>query len=239
MDCYSHDRSPRLVLFPGLAADARLFEPQRRAFPQLEVPPWLMPLGNERLQSYAQRMAAQITREDDRPLFLGGVSFGAIVALDAARRLPAAGVFLIGGGLSARMITWPFRWMCHLAPLVPLPVVPWLLKLFPIGLDVIEDLTDEQKRLYVHMSRDAPPAMIRWGAHAMTQWEFNGPLPAPIHVIHGHDDRIVRPKRLHVDRIIPGGRHLISLSHPDEVNAFIAERMGVAMASSDHSVLKD
>ena len=43
--------TPRLVLFPGLAADARLFEPQRRAFPQLEVPPWLMPLADERLES--------------------------------------------------------------------------------------------------------------------------------------------------------------------------------------------
>jgi len=221
--------TPRLVLFPGLAADARLFEPQRRAFPQLDVPPWLMPLADERLESYAKRMAAQI-EPDDRPLFLGGVSFGAIVALEAARHLPAAGVFLVGGGLSYRMITWPFRWMCHAAPLVPLPVVPWLLKLFPIGLDVIEDLTDEQKQLYVRMSRESPPAMIRWGAHAMTRWEFDGPLPAPLRVIHGHDDRIVRPRQLQIDRTVPGGRHLISLSHPDAVNAFLAEKMRVAMA---------
>jgi pimeloyl-ACP methyl ester carboxylesterase len=221
--------NPRLILFPGLAADARMFEPQRRAFPQLEVPPWLMPLGDERLESYSRRMAAQITR-DERPLFIGGVSFGAIVALEASRHLSAAGVFLIGGGLSYRMITWPFRWMCHVAPLVPLPVVPWLLKLFPIGLDVIEDLSDEQKQLYVRMSRGSPPTMIRWGAHAMTRWEFKGPPPAPLHVIHGHDDRIVRPKRLQIDRAIRGGRHLISLSHADEVNPFIAEKMRVALA---------
>ena len=229
MHSVPREPTPRLILFPGLAADARLFEPQRRAFPQLEVPPWLMPLPDESLQSYSKRMAQQIT-PDGRPLFIGGVSFGAIVALEAARHLPATGVFLIGGGLSYRMITWPFRWMCHLAPLAPLPVVPWLLKLFPIGLDVIEDLTDDQKQLYVRMSRETPPAMIRWGAHAMTQWEFDGPPPAPLHAIHGHDDRIVRPKLLQIDRAIPGGRHLISLSHPDQVNAFIAEKMRVAMA---------
>src|SRR5687768_6552801 len=146
---------PRLILLPGLAADARLYEPQRRAFPYLEVPEWIDPLPGESLASYGKRIAATITR-DGRPLFIGGVSFGAIVALEAARHLPARGVFLIGGGLSYRMITWPFRWMCHLAPLVPLPVVPWLLKLFPIGLDVIEDLTDEQKQLYVRMSRETP-----------------------------------------------------------------------------------
>ena len=219
---------PRLVLFPGLAADARLFDPQRRAFPQLEVPPWLMPLPDERLEAYAKRVAAQI-EPDSRPLFLGGVSFGAIVALEAARHLPAAGVFLVGGGLSYRMITWPFRWMCHAAPLVPLPVVPWLLKLFPIGLDVIEDLTDEQKQLYVRMSREAPPAMIRWGAHAMTRWEWAGPLPTAIYAIHGHDDRIVHPDPRLASRLVRGGRHLISLSHPQAVNAFIAEKMRVAI----------
>ena len=216
--------TPRLVLFSGLAADERLFEPQRRAFPDLEVPRWPMPLPDERLESYGKRMALQIA-PDGRPLFLGGVSFGAVVALEAARHVPAAGVFLVGGGLSHRMITWPFRWMCHTAQFLPLLLVPWLLKLFPPALEVIEDLSDEQKDLYFRMSREAPPAMIRWGAHALTRWEFTAPLPAPVHAIHGHDDRIVRPDPRLRPRLVPGGRHLISLSHPDEVNAFIAEKM--------------
>ena len=33
----------RLVLLPGLGADADLLQPQRRAFPELEVLPWLDP----------------------------------------------------------------------------------------------------------------------------------------------------------------------------------------------------
>ncbi len=226
---------PRLVLFPGLAADGRLFAAQRARFPDLEAPTYLSPLPDERIESYAKRMAARIPR-DPRPLFLGGVSFGAIVALEAARHLPAAGVFLIGGGLSWRMITWPFRWMCHAAPLVPLPLVPLLLKFFPLGLDLIEKLTDEQKQLYVRMSRDTPPAMIRWGAHAMTRWEFIGPPPAPIHVIHGHDDRIVRPEPRLSPQLVRGGRHLISLSHPDTVNRFFAEKMRVATGAPSRTI---
>jgi pimeloyl-ACP methyl ester carboxylesterase len=190
-----------------------------------------MPLPNERIEPYARRMAAQVAA-DDRPLFLGGFSFGAIVALEAARHLPAAGVFLIGGGLSHRMITWPFKWMCHAAPLVPLPLVPLVLDFFPLGLDVIEDVSDEHKQLYVQMCRDTPPAMIRWGAGAMMRWEFTGPLPAPVHAIHGHDDRIVRPDPRLRPRLVRGGRHLISLTHPDVVNAFIAEKMGAARAAA-------
>ena len=221
----SADRPPRLVLFPGLAADGRAFGPQRDAFPWLEVPPWLMPLGgDERLEHYSQRMARQIV-PDDRPLYLGGFSFGAIVALEAARHLPTAGVFLIGGGLSYRMITWPFRWMCHVAPFVPLMLVPLVLEFFPLGLDVIEDLNDEQKALYVRMSKDTPPAMIRWGAGAMMRWNFTGPLPAPIHAIHGHDDRIVRPEPSLRPRLVRGGRHLISMSHPQVVNGWMADIM--------------
>jgi pimeloyl-ACP methyl ester carboxylesterase len=226
----SSDRPTRLVLFPGLAADGRAFVPQRLAFPWLEVPPWIMPLRNERLQSYSQRMARQIV-PDGRPLYLGGFSFGAIVALEVARHLPAAGVFLIGGGLSHQMITWPFRWMCHVAPLVPLPLVPLVLKFFPLALDVIEKLSDEQKWLYVRMSRQTPPAMIRWGAGAMMRWSFSGPLPAPIHAIHGHDDRIVRPDpRLH-PRLVPGGRHLISMSHARIVNGWMGDIMFAQSAS--------
>lgn len=224
--------SPRLVLFPGLAADGRLFAPQRRSFPDLEVPAWLPPLPNEGIIAYARRMAAQIA-PDPRPLFLGGVSFGAIIALEASRHLPASGVFLIGGGLSYRMITWPFRWMCYAAPLVPLTLLPLLLKLFPLGLDVIEKLTDAQKQLYVQMSRDTPPAMIRWGAAAMMGWAFSGSPPAPLFAVHGHDDRIVRPGARLRPRFLPGGRHLISLSHPDEVNTFIAEQMSVTTATAN------
>lgn len=224
---------PRLVMFSGLAADERLFAPQRRRFPDLEVPAWLAPLAGETLSRYAQRMAGQIAPDPRRRLFLGGVSFGAIVALEASRHLPASGVFLIGGGLSQRMITWPFRWMCHVAPFVPLPLLPLLLKLFPLGLDLIEDLTDEQKALYVAMSRETSPAMIRWGAHAMTGWEWTGPLPANVHAIHGHDDRIVHPDpRLH-PQLVRGGRHLISLSHPDEVNRFMAAHMERTAAGGD------
>jgi pimeloyl-ACP methyl ester carboxylesterase len=226
----STDRPPRLVLFPGLAADGRAFEPQRQAFPWLEVPPWLTPRGDERLESYSQRMARQIVL-DDRPLYLGGFSFGAIVALEVARQLPAAGVFLIGGGLSHRMITWPFRWMCHVAPLIPLPLVPLVLKFFPLALDMIEDLSDEHKWLYVRMSRETPPAMIRWGAGAMMNWEFTGPLPAPVHAIHGHDDRIVRPDPRLRPRLVPGGRHLISMSHARLLNDWMGNIMFAQSAS--------
>ena len=59
----------------------------------------------------------------------------------------------------------------------------------------------------------------------MMRWNFTGPLPAPIHAIHGHDDRIVRPEPSLRPRLVRGGRHLISMSHPQVVNGWMADIM--------------
>src|SRR4051812_39299068 len=83
----------RLVLFSGLGADGRLFDPQQRGLPEVrvEAPPWIEPLSiDETIESYSRRMAANVAPpQPGERLFLGGVSFGAIVALEAARHLPA------------------------------------------------------------------------------------------------------------------------------------------------------
>jgi len=71
----------RLVLLPGAGASGALFEPLRRSFERLVVPPWLTPLRRESLEDYGRRMAATIPCEE--PFYLGGVSFGGMVALEA------------------------------------------------------------------------------------------------------------------------------------------------------------
>jgi pimeloyl-ACP methyl ester carboxylesterase len=82
-----------VVLLPGMAADERLFEPQRRAFPNLIVPPWIEPEPCEPLAAYARRMAARLNSSD--LLLIGGVSFGGIVALEMADHLGLAECVLI------------------------------------------------------------------------------------------------------------------------------------------------
>jgi len=83
-----------LILFPGMGADARLFAPQRAAFPQLIVPTWIKPERGESLAAYAERCARQIDPGEE--CFVGGASFGGFVAVEAARHLRAKACFLIG-----------------------------------------------------------------------------------------------------------------------------------------------
>src|SRR5213076_2537842 len=87
--------APRLVLFPGLGADGRLFEPQREAFPHLKVPQWLEPRLRESLSEYGRRMAEGVVEEPGVPVYLGGASFGGAVALEVARHVRPRAVFLI------------------------------------------------------------------------------------------------------------------------------------------------
>ncbi len=89
-------------MLPGLGADARLFMAQGDAFPNLRVPAWLPPQRNEDLASYGQRMAEALGEEE--PFYLGGASFGGMIALEMASRLSPLGIFLIGSCASARSI---------------------------------------------------------------------------------------------------------------------------------------
>src|SRR3954471_11103317 len=97
----------RLVLFPGLAADGRLFAPQQAGLPgvRVETPAWIEPArDDETLEAYSARMAALVAPPmAGERLFLGGASLGALVALEAARHLPGTeAVFMIGGCRDAR-----------------------------------------------------------------------------------------------------------------------------------------
>jgi pimeloyl-ACP methyl ester carboxylesterase len=210
---------PRLVLFAGLAADPRLYDVQRRAFPSVKLPAWPPHLRGETIQGYSRRLAATIPASPG-PLFLGGLSFGAVVALEAARHLPAAGVFAISGADSYRDIALPFRLLCHAARVAPAWVVTAGKPIFPLALRVIERLTDEQARLYAMMANEMDSELIRWCAASLIGWEYTGWLDGrcPVHVIHGDRDEIIPIRRVRPTCVIRGGHHLVTLTHPEELN---------------------
>ena len=56
------DTNTPLVLLSGLAADARVFTPQKIAFPQMQCPRWLIPERSETINDYAGRLAETLTK---------------------------------------------------------------------------------------------------------------------------------------------------------------------------------
>lgn len=216
---------PTLLLFPGLGADPRVFAPQRALPFPLELGHW--PEAESRSESlahYSHRVADAIGPRDN--LYVGGVSLGAMVALETARLLNARGVILIGGCTAGRQISRSFRMVLAAGAAMPARFIRPSLLLAPLAFKTFERLSPEHRRLMTRVLREHSPEQIRWSCRAILDWECCALAPdVPVHAIHGQEDEIIPLANVRADRVIPGGKHLINLQKWAEVNRFIIGQM--------------
>ncbi|QDS94657.1 Alpha/beta hydrolase family protein [Roseimaritima multifibrata] len=212
-------KSP-LVLLSGLAADARIFTPQKVAFPQLNCPRWLVPERSESLNDYTRRLAATL---DSEPCFIGGASFGGIVALHLAEHVDAKAVILIGSIISPSELPLyarcarPFRF---LVPVIPIRLLQFLIR--PLTIRIVRR---HAPIVYGFASqfRDSDPVVFKWSLSRILDWSIAPNVSCPVFHLHGDRDWILPLRYTSADRIVAGGGHLLSLTHPDEVNSYIRQ----------------
>jgi len=213
---------PRVVLIPGLGASARLLDPQRAALPGVEVLGWAPPLDEETLPSYASRLAATV--ETDGPVYLGGVSFGGMLATEMARLLPCRGLLLIASCLSGRAVAGWARPAGRLLRRLPdrlfRPPRGWARLLTRVS-----PVSRAQAEALVGMLHEVPPGFVPWGARAICEWPGAGPLAAPLWHIHGDRDPLIPLRSVRPTRVVRGGTHLINVTHAGEVNRFLEEAL--------------
>jgi len=212
-----------LILLPGIGGDARMFRAQLAAFPSAVVPPWIEPQPNESLAGYAARMARAV--DPGRPCFVGGASFGGMVAVEMARHLAARVCFLIGSIRSPQELPRRVRMLRPLGPvagrtpaLIP-PLVKALRlaiprRLAPATRSMLDQLAETDRRFF------------RWAALAALGWEPPPePLAVPVAHIHGDRDHILPHRLTRPDVIVRGAGHLISMTHGEAVNEFLRAEM--------------
>jgi pimeloyl-ACP methyl ester carboxylesterase len=222
----------QLILFPGLGADDRLLEPQRAAFPQLIVPPWITPRRNESLPGYAARMAETISPSPDGPLILGGVSFGGMLAYETARNLKPAAVVLIASCRTPKSLRpWQVR-IRRLLPVVPVQVWAAAKLLSGPVMRLIHRRSATKREMLVRMFKDSDPRFMHWIVQAILNWQPEPLEGVPVFQIHGSRDIMIPARRVEADVMIPGGGHLINMSRADEVNSFIAKAAASCAASN-------
>lgn len=219
----------RLILFPGLGADARLFAGQRRALPGIETPDWLPPRPRERLGEYAGRWG-EVLELGTRPAVLGGVSFGGMLSLEMARRYGALGVVLIGSCREQRSVSKVLKVCERLSRATPDVVLDKGRALAPIFLGRGGVIPREHRGALVTMAKELPVDFLRWAARAVVEWDGCSDAElgpgVPVHHIHGTRDWVMPIARVRPTQIIQGGAHVLNMSHPDEVNALLARVSG-------------
>jgi pimeloyl-ACP methyl ester carboxylesterase len=222
---------PRLVLFSGIGIGPQLYGPQRVLPVRVITPEWIDARDGETLAQYARRMAADVEPGwADAPLYLGGVSFGGMIALEAARVLNPQGVFLIGSCYSHRHLSAPVRLVGRMVPHMPPAMIALSLMPAPLMFRVVGRPDRRQRQVLMDLVRQPNVPQIRWGARAIMEWEFAGPPPFPVHQIHGGDDYIVPVSGVRPGLVVPGAGHVVNLTHAEVVNRFLVERMGLRAA---------
>lgn len=207
-----------------MGANESIFLPQQICFPNLIVVPWQVPEDGESLASYCARVAKDV--DPGCPCIVGGASFGGIVALEMASQLDARGCILIGSVRSPAEIPKRIRALKILAPILnflPFGALKFLAKL------AIPALRWFQAKHIAGLAAQfgaSDSRVLRWSIEQVFRWNSET-FEVPIRQIHGQNDFVFPVSRLEPDTSIEGGGHVISLTHPRQVNAFIRESLSL------------
>jgi pimeloyl-ACP methyl ester carboxylesterase len=221
---WTRNMTKRLLLIPGLGADRRLFDEQRSCAADLHVIEWTPPVAlDEPLAEYAKRLAATI--DTSSPFIIGGASFGGMIALEAAQHVQPDAVVLIGSCRSPSSLPSSYRFLRACSDLVPEALFGRSFAAAPLIASRFGVHSPEHRRLFIDMLRQTPPSFVRWAVRAIFGWPGIDALPVPIHHIHGEEDRIIPLQRVRPDVVVKRAGHMLNVTHPAEVNAFIDEVM--------------
>ena len=71
--------------------------------------------------------------------------------------------------------------------------------------------------------RDSNPAVFKWSLSRILDWSITPKVSCPVFHLHGDRDWTLPLRYTDPDKIVAGGGHVISLTHPGEVNSYIRE----------------
>jgi alpha/beta superfamily hydrolase len=204
------DNSKISVYFmPGLAASSLIFE--RIALPEsffeVHLLDWELPIGDEPLPNYAQRMAEKITAPN--PVLIG-VSFGGILVQEMAAFLNPLKVIIISSVKTN--VEFPRRMKIAKTTkaykLIPTSIFSNLEKLsaFSFGKSIAQRLKLYERYLSV---RDV--LYLDWAIEKIILWDRTQVDTSVIH-IHGDADEVFPIQYIKDCIVVKGGTHVMILS---------------------------
>ena len=209
----------RVFLITGFALDKRAFDPLHLPAEPYELIDLIPILKGETLQTYAGRMAKVIgLKEGD---IVGGVSLGGMLALEMAKIIRVRGVILIASATHPKFIRNPFLTLAPIAPFVPDFLIRQIFKMVPRILKWQRMLSPEGQALLTDIMGQFPPSLLRQFPPLIRKWPGCTP-PENFLRIHSDGDWLIKPDGYNENKtLLKGKNHLITVSHPKEVRAFI------------------
>lgn len=203
-----------IILFSGMAADERLFAAQREEFSNVVTPAWIEPREREPLPVYAARLAALL--DPGRECIVGGASFGGIIALEAAAHVGARACVLISSVRSPREMPWRYRLLRPLASMSP-DRLGWAAGQLAALSSVPRDVGHKLRRL-----NRPDAAFLRWATWAVMRWRpSEATRQVRVFQIHGDTDRTFPIRCTRPDCVVPGGGHLLTVTHARAINQYL------------------
>ncbi len=211
----------KIYLLSGLGADERAFE--NLVFPQhvdTEFIPWITPLKNESLASYALRMSEAI--DETVPFGLAGISLGGMLAVEIAKVKKSEITILISSTpLSSGIPTyakWLGKFRAH--QLIPIKQIgEWGVASWFFGTS-----SNSESNLIKRFIEKTPSAFLKWAIDAILKWR-NNEIPENVFLIHGSLDKLLPINRLKPQFIVKNGGHLMVYTKGKQISEYIAEIM--------------
>lgn len=200
----------------GLGADERIFANLSMEGYRVKHIPWLRPHKGEHIETYALRMAAVIKEEN---AILLGVSFGGMIGIEIARKLPLKKLILVSSIKSTSELP---RWMkvagkLKLNRIVPLRSFTFTEKIDNNRLGVSNEEERQMVRAY---RRSADSVYVEWAIHQILNWK-NDWQPGNLVHVHGDKDKIFPLKKISTTHIIKDGTHFMIYNRAEEISKII------------------
>ncbi len=209
--------SKHIYIFSGLGADESVFQLLDFSGFSISFIQWIIPNKGETIENYATRLiAGQITTK--RPTLIG-LSFGGLIAVEAAKQLETGKVILIASAKTKKEIPFYYRWTGRLR----------FHKLLPASLlkqsNFISNwffgaITSFDKQLLKTIFRNTDPVFLKWAIDKALRWTNQTELENVKH-IHGTADRILPFCFIKCDLEVKNGGHFMTINKAGELTRTI------------------
>ncbi len=200
----------------GLGADERAFAKLDVKGYELKVIHWLMPLENETLHQYAERMRSGIT-EDDPTLM--GLSFGGMLCTEIAKQIQVKKIIIISSIKSSNELP---LWMKTVAKLRLHKIIPLRSTRLtqPIQNRMLGVSTKEEKNLVSQFRKRVDLPYTTWAVDQAINWKNEWEHPEIFH-IHGDKDNMFPIKNIKPTYTIKNAGHFMIMNRAAEVSQCI------------------